>query len=179
MVHSSAAALVDSSTVSKNGIAGICLAAGRAVLTQNRLTANGQVGLCVIDNSAASIKDNDLRENGVWSIFVARCSANQVSAVNNCVDPRPVKLPVAADDADDRHPNIPRELLFSTSPHDEPFLDQDSCYNADRNATTCAPSSRDQIGGQSTNEEDEHAFGAINGEDASENAEESATWTAR
>jgi hypothetical protein len=43
MVHSSAAALVDSSNVCDNGIAGICLAGGRAVLTKNRMVSNGQV----------------------------------------------------------------------------------------------------------------------------------------
>jgi len=56
------------------------------------------VGVCVVEKSAASINDNNLRDNGVWSIYIAKCSASQVSALNNSVDARHVPGSVEKDD---------------------------------------------------------------------------------
>jgi len=65
---------------------------------QNHICGNGQVGVCVVEKSAASINDNNLRDNGVWSIYIAKCSASQVSALNNSVDVRHVPSSVEKDD---------------------------------------------------------------------------------
>jgi len=120
MVHSSAAVLLETCTVRRNGIAGVCLSAGaRGVLSKNKIEGNGQVGVMVVENSAASINDNALRGNSVWSIYVAKCCVSRVAARDNSIDTRHIPLEKEAIDTDAEDaaaPIMPRELVFSTSP---------------------------------------------------------------
>jgi hypothetical protein len=91
------------------------------------------------------------------------------------VNARPAKLPIeGAVGADDTQPDIPHELLFSTTPYDEPMLHS----NAEADESTRFSPPRDRAGGRggaSTEEGDDSGPAS----DEEEDAEDPGTWTAR
>ena len=88
------------------------------------------------------------------------------------VNARPAKLPIEGVDVDDIQPDIPHELLFSTTPYDEPMLHS----NTEADELTRFSPPRDPEGGRgaSTEEGDDRSAS-----DEEEDAEDPATWTAR
>jgi hypothetical protein len=93
------------------------------------------------------------------------------------VNARPAKQSIeGAVGPDDTQPEIPHELLFSTTPYVEPMLHS----NAEADESTRFSSHRDRAGGQggaSTEEGDDS--GSASGEEEDAEDPDPGTWTAR
>jgi hypothetical protein len=92
------------------------------------------------------------------------------------VNARPAKLPIegAVEAFHGTQPEIPHELLFSTSPYHEPMLHS----NAEADQSTRFSPPRDRTGGRGgASAEESDDSGCASGEE--EDAEDPGTWTAR